>query len=252
MNNVAVIVTAAGSSTRLNLGVKKEFLPLKDGTVLSESVGAFVDLENIKILVVTYSSGALEETKKAVYSNIKLNKKFNDLISSKKLILTFCEGSDTRQKSVYNGLKKVEQIISSEESKKILNFEQNIEDWIVLIHDGARPFIPHNLIEETISAVKEYGSAVLGIKPVDSVVKISEDNFIEKSVDRSSLCFVQTPQGFMFSKLLSAYEKSLKDGNIYTDDTSVYHKYVENSKTKIVSGSEKNKKITYKSDLELF
>ena len=240
-NKIAVIVTAAGTSSRLDLGVKKEFLPLKNGTVLSESVKSFVESCDVQILVVTYLKGNLEETKKALFSDSSLYKKLNFLISEKNLILNFSEGEETRQKSVFSGLKSIEKIILSK--------KENLSEYSVLIHDGARPFVSSETIQNVISATAEFGSEVPGRRPTDSVVQISEDGFMEKAINRDILSLVQTPQGFLFENLFEAYKKSLNDNNIYTDDTAIWQKYVQNAKTKIVPGSEENIKITFKNDL---
>ena len=104
-NRICAIITAAGSSSRLGGKIKKEFLSCKGGTVLSECVKKIVYHSECSLLVITYPKGLLSDAKNAVFADKELSAKLNDLISNQNLLIQFVEGSDTRQKSVYNALK---------------------------------------------------------------------------------------------------------------------------------------------------
>ena len=219
-SKIAIIITAAGSSTRIGSGIKKEYLPYNKGTVLSSCAETFLnacshDLE-ITDFIVTCPKGGRVECEKALGG-----------MSSVQIV----EGSNTRQKSVYNGL---------------LAVHGNPE--IVLIHDGARPFVSEELIRSTISATQEFGAAVPGLIPTDTQKEIDENGFIVRHLIRSSLSAVQTPQSFEFSKLLAAHERAALDEREYTDDTEIWGAYC--GRVKVVPGDVNNIKITYPSDLE--
>ena len=222
-SKIAIIITAAGSSTRIGSGIKKEYLSYNKGTVLSSCAETFLNaFKNsdfqITDFIVTCPRGGREDCENAL-SMIKLDN------------LKIVEGSDTRQKSVYNGLKAV----------------SGSPDY-VLIHDGARPFVSEELIRTTLTAAQKFGAAVSGITPTDTQKEINEEGFIVRHLVRSSLSAVQTPQCFEFSKLLSAHASAALDDREYTDDTEIWGAYC--GLVKVVSGEVNNIKITYPADLE--
>ena len=223
-SKIAIIITAAGSSTRIGSGIKKEYLPYNKGTVLSSCAETFLnacscDFE-ITDFIVTCPKGGREDCEKALAS-----------LSNKDIKITIAEGAETRQKSVYNGL---------------LAVHGNPD--IVLIHDGARPFVSEELIRATLAAATEFGAAVPGLTPTDTQKEINEEGFIVRHLVRSSLSAVQTPQCFEYSKLLSAHERAAQDGREYTDDTEIWGAYC--GRVKVVPGEVNNIKITYPADLE--
>ena len=242
-SKLAIIITAAGSSTRIGGGIKKEYLPYKNGTVLSSCAQTFLnacsrDFE-ITDFIVTCPKGGREECEKALqsvnadcFAALAMTEKNRSEMTDGRLPeIIIVEGADTRQKSVYNGLLAVKG-----------------EPDLVLIHDGARPFISEELIRTTIKTAAEFGAAVPGLTPTDTQKEINEDGFIVRHLVRSSLCAVQTPQGFEFSRLLAAHERAALDGHEYTDDTEIWGAYC--GRVKVVSGEVNNIKITYPADLE--
>ena len=220
-SKIAIIITAAGSSTRIGGGIKKEYLPYKSGTVLSVCAETFLNAcEGLKItdFIVTCPKGGIEECIKAL----------GDVAPEVRIT----EGSDTRQKSVYNGLLAV-----------------TGEPDIVLIHDGARPFVTREVIMNALEAACEYGASVPGITPTDTQKEIDGEGFITRHLVRSSLTAVQTPQCFEFSKLLEAHGRAAEDGREYTDDTEIWGAYC--GRVRVTPGDVNNIKITYPSDLEI-
>ena len=224
-SKIAIIITAAGSSTRIGGSIKKEYLPYKKGTVLSGCAETFLNAcsgcYEITDFVVTCPKGGAEECKKAL----------GELYQKSPVNITIAEGAETRQKSVYNGL---------------LAVKGNPD--IVLIHDGARPFVSEKIIVDGIEAAIEYGASVPGITPTDTQKEIDEEGFIVRHLMRSSLSAVQTPQCFEFKKLLEAHKRALSDDREYTDDTEIWGAYC--GKVRVYSGDVNNIKITYPADLE--
>lgn len=234
-SRIAIVVTAAGSSTRMGGTTKKEYLPLKNGTVLSGCAKTFLNtcLSNFTItdFIITCPKGGKDDCKAALDKDSELTSILYNLWHDYKIIPQIVEGSDTRQKSVYNGLCAI----------------QNNPD-IVLIHDGARPFITPEVIIATVKAVIEYHAAVPGVTPTDTQKEMDENGMIIRHLQRSHLASVQTPQGFDYKQLLEAHNKARTDNKEYTDDTEIWGQYV--GPVKVVSGDVNNIKITYPEDLK--
>lgn len=140
-------------------------------------------------------------------------------------------GGETRQESVRIGLESIE----------------SLEPDIVLIHDGARPLVDFGIINRVVSAIDGDTGVIPAIPVVESIKKVSENEFIIDNVDRSNLYTAQTPQGFPFKKLLEAHKKAKTVSTMYTDDSAIA---IDNGlKVKIIYGNENNIKITSTSDL---
>lgn len=235
-NKVAVIVTAAGSSTRMG-GDKKEFLPTAHtkGTVLSAATEPFFSACPVEALVITLAPGSgtegIEKTKKALFASPILQDIFAQDSSPK---LFFTEGGATRQESVFKGL---------------LLLQEKYPVDVVLIHDGARPFITANVISKVYKKVLEQGAAACGVPPVDTQKEVDKEGKILRHLNRSSLISIQTPQGFLFKPLLEAHIQASTDGIIYTDDTAIWNTYV--GSVFVTEGCSENKKITYPEDIYL-
>ena len=231
---IAIIITAAGSSSRMGGSVKKEFLPLKDGTVLSSCASAFLNTlsKNYQItdFVITCRAGSEGEAKDAVKSCAYDG-------------FSFVTGGKSRQESVFKGLLEVEKNGSCPD--------------IVMIHDGARPFVTEKIILEGVETALEFGASVPGLTPTDTQKEIDENGMIVRHLVRSRLAAVQTPQNFNFERLLEAHKKAalqveqLAAGGIkkeFTDDTEIWGQFC--GKVKVYEGDIKNIKITFPKDLE--
>lgn len=221
---IAIIIAAAGSSSRMNLGCKKEYLPLQEGTVLSTAAKAFLKTINISSITVTVPKNGKNDAENAFFADSEMK------TLTENVRLHFIEGGKTRQESVFNALKSLEEDKPS----------------VVLIHDGARPFVSSEIITNTLEATIKYGAAVPGTTPVDTQKLMNDDGFIIQHLKRSNMTAVQTPQGFLFNELLAAHYKACDDGNEYTDDTEIWGKYI--GEVKNVSGSQENIKITFADD----
>lgn len=139
-------------------------------------------------------------------------------------------GGDTRQESVRNGL----EALASEAAPER-----------VLIHDGARPLASMGLIDRVIGALDGADGAVPALPLTDTVKRVDGD-MIAETVDRNGLFRVQTPQGFAFQALLSAYEHAA-DPSRFTDDASIAE--AAGLQVAVVAGEEQNIKITHDEDL---
>ena len=234
-HNISVIITAAGSSTRMGGGVKKEYLPLGEGTVLSNALLPFLNALDPFCVVITCPKNRIEESRKAVMCDKRVLEK----LSCKKMEIVFTEGSYTRALSVKAALEKLEQCAPQTD--------------YVLIHDGARPFCSEAVIKNVVEPLDANTATTPAVTPTDTQKVIDENGFITEHLERSKLAAVQTPQGFHFSKLLEAHRRiaeeaaTQKIAREYTDDTEIWQKYC--GKVLTVAGDPSNKKITYQEDM---
>jgi 2-C-methyl-D-erythritol 4-phosphate cytidylyltransferase len=143
-------------------------------------------------------------------------------------VKSICPGGPRRQDSVREGLKHVP------------------DCDLVIIHDGARPFLTGRLIRDGIGVARETGAAVAAV-PVTETVKVAgQDGLVEATLPRASLFTVQTPQVFRFDILRKAYENSAGD---VTDDASLVEGL--GIKVRLYPGSYDNIKMTNPEDLAL-
>lgn len=211
--NVSVILAAGGSSSRF--GKDKLIEKINNEEVIIHTLKKFYNLSNVNEIVIVTAKHLIEIIKNLTkdYKKVKV-----------------VEGSTSRQKSVFNGLKNV---------SKNTNF--------VIIHDGARPLIKEEIILKCLNEAFGSKAAVVGVKTTDTIKLTDENMNIIKTIDRSFLYNIQTPQIFEYQTILACHEK-LVDKN-FTDDASMLE-YL-NIPVKIVEGEYSNIKITTKTDLEL-
>lgn len=237
-NHLVLIILAAGSSTRMGTGNKKEFLKLGSGTVLSASLGAFLNYEKnsgnkFSSIIVTVAKGQESSTSRSIKSDPTI---LSEDIDSR---IYFVEGGKTRQESAFLALKKLKSLCGE-------------QDTVVLIHDGARPHVSFQLISEVVETTKKYGAAVPAIPAVDTFKDTNGTETICAHLVRKNLAAVQTPQGFLLEPLLECHKKASQASKEYTDDSEIWDSFPEltcEKKVHITKGDVENKKITYPTDI---
>lgn len=239
-SSINLILAAAGSSSRLGLGKKKEYLDFEKGTVLSTAAKKFLTNCKISTLVITIPHDGFKEAEKAFFKDPDIK----GLIIDTDVIFT--EGGETRQDSVLKGLEAVKTSLQ----------KQNLDTQkaCVLIHDAARPFVTRQIIIDTVEATQKHGAAVPVVVPVDTQKELNSDGTICRHLVRKNLGAVQTPQGFYLEALIKCHYLAKEQNAECTDDTEIWDKYPEitgNSKVYTVKGDNENKKITYIQDLDL-
>jgi len=216
-----VILPAAGSGKRMNLGYNKLFHKIAKRTVIEHTVAWFLnDVKCNQIIIV-----ANEDDQVNMY----------DLFHSYPRI-EIVLGGQTRQESIYNAL-------------------EYVREEVVLVHDGARPFVNDEIIDACYeTALKGFG-AVTAV-PLKETIKqrsSSKVDVIEKTLVRAELISVQTPQAFPTAILKKANEFAKNAHKLAeaTDDSSLVEKYTE-VEIKIIDGDYRNIKFTTNEDIVYF
>ena len=227
--NNAVLITAAGSSQRF--GEKKEYLALNHDThtsVLSAGLYAFVKTELFNRYVITVPQGGRE----AALSLLEDDTLLAPFFRTQRDRLLLVEGGKSRQESVYKGLLALA-------DKDVVH---------VFVHDGARPWVPAEVIAAVLEMTRQYGAAVPTIPVTDTQKEVDDTGKIVGHLRRNRLAAVQTPQGFLFDKLLAAHRRAEHDGIAYTDDSEIYAH--DCGEVYTCPGARENRKITYPEDLK--
>ena len=223
--NFDVILAAGGSGSRFGGEKNKILADLKGKTVLWHSLALFGSFPGVKRMVIP----CRPKDKKAIETLVKewenARRKEAKAVADPEVILV--EGGKERQDSVYQALQHCR------------------EDW-VLIHDGARPFATHTMIEDCLKALKKYPAVTTGVLSKDTIKLVNGNMEVESTTDRSRSYLVQTPQGFWRKELAQAHEQF--KGEAFTDDCSLLERI--GHKVKIVPGAYENIKITTPEDLE--
>jgi 2-C-methyl-D-erythritol 4-phosphate cytidylyltransferase len=218
--NCAVIV-AAGKGTRMNLDQNKQFINIAGIPVLARTISAFEECPDIDEIVIVINKNDLVYCKHEIVDRYGFKK-----------IKSIAAGGEERHNSVYNGLSQLDTSCG-----------------IVLIHDGARPFVDQSSIERSIEAADEYGAACVAVKVKDTIKTSDAREFINGTPDRSRLWQAQTPQSFRYEIIMEAYKNAIKEGWESTDDSALVERMGHH--IKLVPGNYLNIKITTQEDLIL-
>jgi len=218
------LITAAGASTRYG-EAKKEFEPLGDLTVLERAIEPFIAC--CAGIVVTCPVGA-KPAFEAFFAQSELRPALLRLAVGFEIV----EGGMVRQESVRLGLRALATLGCTE--------------GVVLIHDGARPWISRVLIQKTLECAKA-GGACLPLIPLTETPKIVEGEYIHTHLARAHTMTAQTPQAFSFPEILAAHELAHQEQYKATDDAMIWDHYV--GPVRWIEGERQNRKITYKEDI---
>lgn len=214
----SAIVVAAGSARRME-GIDKILAPLGELPVIVHTLYAFQDCPAIDEVVVVTREDLLVEVSR-LCKEYRLDK-----------VTKVVVGGAERIHSVRAGLQEV-----------------NPEAGLIAIHDGARPLVTREVLEEAVARAWTTGAAAPAI-PVTDTIKREENGQTVETVDRSQLRAVQTPQVFEAGLIRAALEKAVQDGENLTDDCAAVERI--GMKVSLTAGSRENIKITTPFDLLL-
>ena len=215
----AAIILAGGRGSRMKSDTPKQYLMLAGRPLLYYSLKAFDDSGADELVVVT-GAGEEEYCRREIVETYGIRKP-----------VQITSGGRERYHSVYSGLKKVE---GAE---------------YVLIHDGARPFLTPQMIDEMIRQTREYGACVMGVPVKDTIKIVGTDHIVVETPDRSSIWQVQTPQAFRYPLIREAYDRLFEQEHISVTDDAMVLETMGNYPVRMVPGSYGNLKITTPEDL---
>jgi len=214
------VIVAGGKSERMGLDVDKAFLSLGTKPILAYSLIAFEKCHDIDGVILVVRKDRMESARAMA--------QLFGCYKVKKVVA----GGVTRQDSVENGLAQL-----------------NNEVDVVAVHDGARPCVTPQVISETVKSAKKFGSGVAAVKITDTIKEVKRGSIVSKTIDRTMLWAVQTPQTFKLSLLLKAFSAVNKKRMTVTDEASAVELVCKD--VRLVPAALSNIKITTPDDLTL-
>lgn len=222
VNYTAAIIVAAGQNTRMGDSIEgsKQFIEVDGKPLIYYTLDAFERAESIDdVIIVTREEDIL---------------RMSDIVRAFEFekVTTIVRGGDVRQISVLYGLNEISDDIS-----------------FVAIHDGARPFITPEIINNVVDAAIDSGAAAVAVKVRDTIKKTDHESYITGTIDRDFLWAMQTPQVFEYQTFHKIIREMTEKKNYFTDDCQLYEG--AGKRVKIVEGSYNNVKITVPEDITL-
>ena len=218
---ISAIILAGGKGKRMGSAISKQFIDIKGKPIIYYTLKKFGENKKIDNIIVVLPEDEVKYFKENILKKYEL--RINKIVI----------GGKERQDSVYNALKSL----------------KNSSTDIVLIHDGARPFISERIINEGIKFAEIYGAAAPGVMPKDTIKVKNEKNFSVDTPNRANLVSIQTPQVFKFDEILECHEKIRYNGEKVPDDPMVVEKY--GYSVYLYDGEYTNIKVTTPEDLIL-
>ncbi len=213
--NYWVVVPAAGSGSRMQQALPKQYLSICGRTVIEHTLAVFIANSNVTQVTVCLSAE---------------DQRFRQLKLPQKVVSTV--GGASRAHSVLNGL---------------LSLSAKDNDW-VLVHDAARPCFTHALLSRLIDELAEDDvGGILAVRAKDTLKQASAEPRIECTIDRANIWHAQTPQMFRYGLLKRALSDALAAGATITDEASAME--WAGHKPKLVAGDARNIKVTTPDDL---
>ena len=211
--NYSLILLCAGSGKRTGLKYNKIFYKINNQTVYEMNISHFLEDNRCKQIIVVTKENEIDDIR--------------TLVNDSRIEYVF--GGKERQDSVYEGLQKV-------------------KENHVFIHDGARPYVSKQSINDLVECLKTYDAGLLMVPCKDTIKEVKE-GIVVKTLKRETLMQAQTPQVFKFDEILECHEKIRYNGEMVTDDTMVVEKY--GYSVYLYDGEYTNIKVTTPEDLIL-
>lgn len=222
--NIAIIFAGGVGKRMKTNGIPKQFLEINNIPIIIHTLNIFEKSEKIDAIIVACVSSHIGELEKLI-------KKF-DISKVKKIV----EGGKTGQLSIVNALNAANTVSKN-------------DNTIVLIHDGVRPIIDENLINENICNVKKYGSSISCINQKETTIISKSGVEVEDITVRSETFIARAPQSFYLKDILKAQEAAIKNDDCdCIDSCTVMRKYGEYKNPHMTLCNTDNIKITTPDD----
>ncbi|MEK7783786.1 MAG: 2-C-methyl-D-erythritol 4-phosphate cytidylyltransferase [Candidatus Binatota bacterium] len=216
---VNAVIVAAGEGTRMGGKVSKPFLSLGGRPLILHTLSRFAASQVRKVVLVT-AEGAISKCQELVRSDHHLGG----------LEFVFQSGGRRRQDSVGQGLARLDP-----------------DCEVVVIHDGARPFVSPQLIDQCVEVASREGAAVVGV-PVQNTIKVvSADRRVRETPARDTLWEIYTPQAFQIEIIRDAFRRAAREDAEATDDATLVERL--GKRVVVLEGQRTNIKITVPEDL---
>lgn len=215
---VTAIVLAAGRSSRMGGGPNKQFIEVLGQPLLGWSLAAFEQCTAVDSIVLV---------RRPDYADLAA-----EIGGQYRKVVAYADGGVERQISVWNGLAKCDAATE-----------------IVAVHDGARPLVTPALITATIESARAHGTGIAATKVVDTIKEADADRTVLRTVDRTKLWAVQTPQTVRCQLLRDAYAKVFEKNLVVTDEAAAVE--LLGHSVHLVETPFLNLKVTAPSDLAM-
>lgn len=216
---VAALIVAAGEGRRMGTHRTKAFVPLKGVPILVYAIQPFEACSSIQSLYLVLRKQDLQSWHQEILEKFPFKKTKPPVA-----------GGLRRQDSVRLGLESIREDID-----------------IVLIHDGARPFVDASMLERLLDKMEEAQAAVVAVPAKETMKIVSSHSRVLETPAREVLWHIQTPQAFDYRIIVEAHHKAVEDGIVATDDSTLVERL--GIPVTVVQGSYKNIKITTPEDL---
>ncbi len=217
-SRAVAVVPAAGYGRRLGLRVKKPFVLLKGKPVIAHTLDALEKCSAVDEIMIASEKSCV--------------RKFRDLVKRYRFrkVSDIVIGGKTRFESVKNCLAKI-----------------GPSCGIVIVHDGARPFMDGADLSGSVKLARKYGACIVGVWETDTVKLVDRGLVVKRTLDRARIFRAQTPQVFKRDIIMKAYE--LKGNIKITDDAGLVERM--GKPVKVLVGNHRNIKITTREDITL-
>lgn len=219
MNMYSVILLVAGTGSRMGLGYNKALYQILGKTIAQHSAQVFLNDQRCRQIVLVTSEVDSDQMRELFDQEAKVE---------------FVIGGETRQESVYKGL-------------------EHVKEEIVLVHDGARPLVTKEMVEQCYLTAKSGVAGLLAVPVKDTIKRVNpiDESLISCTLDRNELVSAQTPQSAPTEALRQVHELAKAEGFVATDDVHLIEKYTD-LEIKILAGSPMNVKFTTPEDIAFF
>jgi 2-C-methyl-D-erythritol 4-phosphate cytidylyltransferase len=220
--HVTAIIVAAGEGKRIGGPIPKSFLPIAGRPLILRTLDRFFSARSIEKVILVVAGADIQQSEAMIQNDPKL--------SHRPWILQI--GGASRQESVRRGLEKLESACD-----------------IVVIHDGARPFVSLDLIDRSVDEASRVGAVVVGVPVRDTIKVVSEEHWVQATPARSTLWEIQTPQAFRKEIILAAHDWGARQAIEVTDDAMLVERI--GRPVLLLEGERTNLKITVPEDVLL-
>jgi 2-C-methyl-D-erythritol 4-phosphate cytidylyltransferase len=220
--HVTAIVLAAGAGRRIGGAVAKTYLSIAGRPLVMRTLDRMFAARTVEQVVLVVAPNEMDRCAALLGADSLLCKR-SYLLQS---------GGATRRQSAKLGLDRV-----------------TAETDIVIIHDGARPFVSAGLIDRCVESAADKGAVVVGLPARDTIKVVGDDGLIRSTPERRSLWEIQTPQVFQKELIVAAHRQAESDGVEVTDDAMVVERLGQ--PVYVLEGERSNIKITLPEDIWL-